>query len=108
VKRIEIRLRIINGCLSADQALANIHRAAEELGLQDRVVVWIRAVWSQGEADETGLPGSPTIMIRWKDMDPDNAGEPCYGSRLYMQDGRFTSVPSVEMIKEALAKAAEE
>lgn len=106
MKRIEIRLRVIGGCLSADRALANIYRAAEELGLQKRIVVWIHAVESQGEAEEAGFPGSPTIMIKWKDMDPGSAGEPCYGSRLYMQDGRFMSVPSVEMIKEALAKAA--
>lgn len=104
MKQIEIRLRIVGGCLSADQALANIHRAAEELRLQ--VIVWIHVVWSQSEANESGFFGSPTIMIKWKDVDPDNAGEPCYGSRLYMQDGRFTNVPSVEMIKEALAKAA--
>jgi len=106
VKRIGIWLRIINGCPSAAPALTNIYRAAEELGLQSRIVVRIRAVWSQGEAEEEALPGSPTIMIRWTDMDPDGAGEPCYGSRLYMQGGRLTSVPSVEMIKEALAKAA--
>lgn len=104
MKRIEIRLRVIDGCLSADQALANIYRAAEELRLQ--VIIWIQSVRSQAEANETGLSGSPTIMVKWKDMDSDNVGEPCYGSRLYMQDGRFTSVPSVEMIKEALAKAA--
>jgi hypothetical protein len=106
VKRIEIRLRIIGGCLSADRALANIYRAAEELGLQKRIAIWIHVVRSQEEAEETGLPGSPTIMIKWRDMDPSSTGEPCYGSRLYMQDGRFMNAPSVEMIKEALAKAA--
>lgn len=106
MKPIEIRLYIIGGCSSAEQALANIYRASEELGLQGRIVVWIHAAWSQKEVASKGLPGSPTIMVRGRDLDPDSAGEPCYGSRLYLQDGRFTSVPSVEMIKGALAKVA--
>ena len=104
MKRIEIRLRVIDGCLVADQALTNIYRAAEELGLQ--AIVWVHIVRSQEEAEEMGFPGSPTIMVKWKDVNPDSAGESCYGSRLYMQDGYIIGMPTMEMLKGALAKSA--
>ncbi len=66
--------------------------------------VALREVGSEEEARELRFPGSPTIRIDGRDIDP--AGEharPALTCRIYrLPDGRVSPVASREEIEEAL------
>ena len=63
-------------------------------------------VLTEEEAAQLAFPGSPTIRVNGLDVDPDGAAkmEISLTCRLYvLEDGRFSPVPSKEMIRRALA-----
>ena len=67
--------------------------------------VELHEVHSQAEAEELRFPGSPTIRIDGRDVDPSGAGAPpSLTCRIYrLPDGRVSPVPSREQLEEALA-----
>jgi hypothetical protein len=72
------------------------HDAAAEIRM--------REVTTREEAAELGFPGSPTIRIDGRDVDPTGAAEPpSLTCRIYyLPDGRVSPVPSREQLEEAL------
>ena len=67
--------------------------------------VQIRHVATREEAVELRFPGSPTIRIDGRDVDPVGADEPpALNCRIYyLPDGRVSPIPSREQLEEALA-----
>jgi len=62
-------------------------------------------VTTQEEAERLGFPGSPTIRVDGRDVDPAGADErPALNCRIYhLPDGRVSPVPTREQLEEALA-----
>jgi len=62
-------------------------------------------VLTQDEAEELAFPGSPTIRVDGRDVDPAGAASrPALTCRIYhLPDGRVSPVPSREQLEEALA-----
>ena len=61
------------------------------------------------QAQGLGFPGSPTILIDGRDINPPAAGEVYYGlsCRTYRhEDGRISPMPSKETIRRALLATA--
>ena len=69
------------------------------------VSVTVVSVKTQEDAARLAFPGSPTVRVDGRDVDPDGAaGRPSLSCRVYrLPDGRPSPVPSREQIEEALA-----
>jgi hypothetical protein len=83
----------------AQQLLAEVLAAR---GVGERVEV--REVTSEEEAERERFPGSPTIRVDGRDIDPRGASAPpSLACRIYhLPDGRVSPVPSREQLEEAL------
>jgi hypothetical protein len=62
-------------------------------------------VTTQTEAEQLRFPGSPTILVDGRDVDPDGAvGRAMLACRIYyLPDGRVSPVPTREMLEAALS-----
>lgn len=90
-------------CPSHPQAWKLLQEVMDELGIK-ALVEQIEVV-TDDDAERLAFPGSPTIRVNGTDIDP--AGALQMGTaltcRIYrLQDGRFSPVPSKEMIRQAL------
>ena len=90
-------------CPSHPEARALLREVIEERGVEADVVE--REVLTQDEAQELAFPGSPTIRVDGRDVDPEGAGAtPSLTCRIYhLPDGRVSPVPSREQLEEAVA-----
>ena len=90
-------------CPSHAEARALLREVMEERGVEADVVE--REVLTQAEAQELAFPGSPTIRVDGRDVDPGGAGgRPSLTCRIYhLPDGRVSPVPSREQREDALA-----
>src|SRR5262245_4592151 len=65
--------------------------------------VELREVETDEEAVALRFPGSPTIRVDGRDVDPDGASAPpALTCRIYHVDGRVSPVPSRKQLEEAL------
>ena len=99
---MKIELLYWDGCPSHPEARALLADVLRERGLDARIE--LREVRTDEEAQALGFPGSPTIRIDGRDVDP--AGEnarPALTCRIYhLPDGRVSPIPSRELLEEAL------
>lgn len=72
--------------------------------LRGRAEVELREVRTDEEAEALRFPGSPTVRIDGRDVDPAGASQPpALACRVYhLADGRVSPVPSREQLEEAL------
>ena len=91
-----------DGCPSHPEALALLRDVIAARGLD--VEVELREVHSDAEAAELAFPGSPTIRVDGRDVDPEGEDmPPALACRIYrLPDGRPSPVPSREQLEEAL------
>jgi hypothetical protein len=104
----DIELLWWEGCPSTERALAAVHEALSELGL-DGAEVRTTEVRTDTDADEREFVGSPTILIDGVDLVPAAAEEPTgLSCRVYRRrDGRISPIPDPDDLREALQRAAE-
>jgi hypothetical protein len=90
------------GCPSHPEALGLLQEVLSDLGLHP--VVDVHEVTSQEDADRLAFPGSPTIRVDGRDVDPDGAaGKALLTCRIYrLADGRVSPVPTRETLEAAL------
>jgi hypothetical protein len=91
-------------CPSHPQAMERLKEVMAEVGV-DAPIERIEVLTNE-DAERLQFPGSPTIRVDGVDVDP--AGTAQTGAaltcRVYrLEDGRFSPVPSKEMIRRALA-----
>ena len=90
-------------CPSHPEARELLRDVLQERGVDAEIVE--REVLTQEEAQELAFPGSPTIRVDGRDVDPAGAASrPALTCRIYhLPDGRVSPVPSREQLEEALA-----
>ena len=90
------------GCPSHPEARELLEEVLRARGLD--VAINVREVHTQEEARELAFPGSPTIRVEGRDVDPAGAEElPSLSCRIYrLANGRVSPVPTREQIEEAL------
>jgi len=90
-------------CPSHPEARELLRDVLQERGVDAEIVE--REVLTQDEAEELAFPGSPTIRVDGRDVDPAGAARrPALTCRIYhLPDGRVSPVPSREQLEEALA-----
>ena len=91
-------------CPSHPQAWSLLQEAMAELDMESPVEQ-IEVV-TENDAERLAFPGSPTIRVNGVDIDPDGAAQmgTALTCRVYrLEGGRFSPVPSKEMIKQGLS-----
>jgi hypothetical protein len=90
------------GCPSHPEARALLEEVLQSRGLDADVAV--REVRTQEEAEQLAFPGSPTIRVDGRDVDPAGANNrPALNCRIYpLPDGRVSPVPTREQLEAAL------
>jgi hypothetical protein len=89
-------------CPSHPEARELLEDVLRERGVEAELRV--RHVGTHQEARELRFPGSPTIRVDGRDVDPAGAGEPpSLSCRIYhLPDGRVSPIPTKAQIEEAL------
>jgi hypothetical protein len=100
---MRIELLYWDGCPSYPEALALLEAVLAERGLD--ATVELRRVETDEEARALRFPGSPTIRIDGRDVDPAGAASrPALTCRIYhLPGGRVSPVPSRDQLEEALS-----
>ena len=95
-------------CPSHEEALRRLQEALQEEGVSAPVAS-IR-VTSLEQASELRFPGSPTIRLNGRDLQPDMLGQLPVGltCRVYRVDGRPSPLPTKAMIRDAIRRALRE
>jgi hypothetical protein len=90
------------GCPSHPEARELLGEVLAARGVEAEVVE--REVTTDEEAQELAFPGSPTIRVDGRDVDPEGASaRPALTCRIYLlPDGRVSPVPTREQLEEAL------
>lgn len=91
-------------CPSHPEALERLRKVMTEVG--DHSTVELIEVLDEDDADRLSFPGSPTIRVDGDDVDPSGARQmgTALSCRIYrIEDGRFSPLPSEDMIRRALA-----
>jgi hypothetical protein len=99
-----MRIEVLHweGCPSTPEAVELLETVLAERGLLEPIE--LREVTTQEEAERLRFPGSPTIRIEGRDVDPTGAqGRPSLTCRIYnLPDGRVSPIPSRQQLEEAL------
>jgi hypothetical protein len=90
-------------CPSHPEARELLREVLAQRGVEAEVVE--HEVLTEDEAQELAFPGSPTIRVDGRDVDPRGASaRPALTCRIYhLPDGRVSPVPSREQLEEAIA-----
>jgi hypothetical protein len=99
---VRIELLYWAGCPSYPEAQALLSGLLAERGIEEEVE--LREVTTQEEADRLAFPGSPTIRVDGRDVDPEGThGRAMLACRIYrFPDGTISPVPSREQLEAAL------
>ena len=100
---MEIELLYWDGCPSHTEARELLEDVLRDRGITASITA--RRVGTQADAEALRFPGSPTIRVDGKDVDPAGAtARPALNCRIYrLPDGRVSPVPTREQLEEALA-----
>lgn len=99
---MQVELLYWRGCPSYPEAKALLEQVLAERGIEARLDM--REVTTQEDAEALRFPGSPTIRIDGRDIDPRGAASPpALNCRIYLlPDGCVSPIPTRETIEEAL------
>jgi hypothetical protein len=99
-----LRIEVLywEGCPSHPEALGLLRAVLAERGIEAEIE--LHEVLTHEEAEELGFPGSPTIRIAGRDVDPEGAASPpALACRIYrLPGGRVSPVPSRDQLEAAL------
>jgi hypothetical protein len=101
-----VEVLYVEHCPNFPAALALVQRVAAELGLD--VQVRTTLIGDQAAAERAGFPGSPTVRVDGRDVDPDGelADEYTLECRLYWHQHHLAGYPQEHSVREALLRAA--
>ena len=95
-----IELLYVPGCPNHEPALKRLRQVLQSQSLF--VSICEVPVKDEAVARSLRFPGSPTIRVNNRDVEPDGAGWPALACRLY---GNGSGVPSEEAIQRAVSSA---
>ena len=90
-------------CPSWERALETLRAEMEAAGI-DASALEVIEIETEEDARGQGFPGSPTIRVRGRDIQPPGSDQPIgLTCRVYRQrDGRISPLPDPEDIRDAL------
>jgi len=95
-------------CPSWERALQMLRDEMRKAGLGPEAIE-VTEIREEAEAERRGFPGSPTILVDGRDIQPPGAGEPGgLTCRVYRRrDGRVSPLPDADDIRQALEGSAD-
>jgi hypothetical protein len=109
VKRIEVELLFFDGCPTWEHALDLVRAVVAELELQTSTTIRLVKVMDEEQARRLEFPGSPTVRVNGRDVEPSPAGGREIGlqCRVYrMSDGRLRGFPPRGLVRASLLELA--
>ena len=99
---MEVELLYWEGCPSYPEARTLLEEVLARAGVDARIQM--REVETQEDAERLRFPGSPTIRIDGRDVDPAGAAaRPALTCRIYhLPDGRVSPIPARDQLEAAL------
>ena len=99
---MQIELLYWDGCPSYPEAKTMLEEVLARRGID--APIEMRHVRTDDEAEALSFPGSPTIRVDGRDVDPAGAGaRPALNCRIYyLPDGKVSPVPTREQLEAAL------
>ena len=106
VSGLVIEVLYVEHCPCVPAALSLVHRICAELGIDAEVRTIL--VTDQAAAERARFPGSPTVRVAGRDVEPgvERAGEYTLECRLYRHEHRLASHPQERWVRDALVAAA--
>ena len=103
---MHVELLFWEGCPSHPEAEALLRDVLRDQGVP--AVIARREVTTQEEAEALRFPGSPTIRIDGRDVDPEGAeARPALTCRIYhLSDGAVSPLPAREQLEAAVSGPA--
>jgi hypothetical protein len=100
---VQIELLYWDGCPSYPEAKAMLEDVLARRGIE--APIDMREVKTDEEAQALRFPGSPTIRVDGRDVDPAGAdARPALNCRIYhLPDGRVSPVPTRDQLEAALS-----
>jgi hypothetical protein len=103
---VKVRFLYSEQCPSHDEALQRLRSVLHEEGVVADVEVV--KVETFEEALREHYPGSPTIILDDRDIDPVTGAQYAPTCRAYrLEDGRISPLPSIQMIRRAVRNAVD-
>jgi len=104
---MKVEVLYIEGCPNHRPAVHLVTGALVESGLPGTVVEV--PITSVEQANALAFPGSPTIRINGRDLEPEaeKLSEFSFSCRTYAERGKLSGVPSEDLIRRAIHQALE-
>ena len=101
-----IEVLYVQDCPHYPATLALVERVRARLGIDTELRITV--IVDQAAADRARFPGSPTVRVDGRDVEPGSepATEYLVGCRLYRLEHRFAGQPEERWVHEALLRAA--
>lgn len=105
-RRPVIEVLYVQDCPHYPGTLALVERVRAELGIDTELRTSL--IVNQAAAEQTRFPGSPTVRVDGRDVEPGSepATEYTVACRLYRLEHRFAGQPEERWVREALLRAA--
>ena len=101
----EVELLWWRGCPSTEEALELVRAEMAAAGL-DPEALRVREIETDADADREGFPGSPTVRVDGRDVQPPDEEPAGLTCRVYrLRDGRVSPLPDRADVREALIEA---
>ena len=106
VSGLVIEVLYVEHCPCVPGALSLVHRICAELGVDAEIRTIVVA--DQASAERARFPGSPTVRVAGRDVEPgvELAGEYTLECRLYRHEHRLAGYPQERWVRDALVAAA--
>lgn len=101
---MKVELLYFDGCPSYLTAQERLRTILSEQGL-DASIAMVK-VDSDTEARRLRFPGSPTVRVDGRDLFPTEDTEGALGCRVYDTPEGLSGAPTLEMLREAIERAA--
>ena len=106
VAGLVIEVLYVEHCPCVPAAMSLVQRVCAELGIDAEVRTIL--IPDQATAERARFPGSPTVRVAGRDVEPDAelAGEYTLECRLYRHEHRLAGHPQERWVRDALLAAA--
>ena len=106
-RRPAIEVLYVQDCPHYRGTMALVEQVSAELGIDAELRTSL--IVDQAAADQARFPGSPTVRVDGRDVEPGSepVTEYVLGCRLYRLEHRFAGQPEERWVREALVHAAD-
>lgn len=103
---MEIEVLVVPDCPNQQLVEERLRQALDGAGLAGTPFT-TRVITDQAEAERSGFPGSPTILVDGRDLFAEPGAVPSVTCRIYRTPHGLAGAPEADQIRQALQAAAD-